>query len=418
VTDTPTIVGLLREATPQALAIVARRYTPFADCEDAIQEAVTAALRTWPETGVPDRPVGWLVRVASRHLMGRYRSDSARRRRERIAASWALDPPDPAPDRDDMLTLLFMCCHEALTPGAAIPLTLRAVGGLTTREIADAFLVKEATMAQRISRAKATIRSSPEPFALPGPDAYPERLRSVLHVLYLMFNEAHTASAGSELGRPDLAAEAIRIARMVRDARPDDPEVAGLLALMLLTDARRDARTGPEGELIPLAEQDRQRWDRTTIREGVALITSALRRHRPGEYQLQAAIAAVHDQAPSYDDTNWDEILALYNVLDRISTNPIITLNRAVATTMIAGPDAGLEILDGVADALPDHHRYHAVRAHLLERAERTADALAEYDLAIRRVTNLRERTYLQLRAAALRSGRPSTTDRSVPPLI
>ena len=205
---------------------------------------------------------------------------------------------------------------------------------------------------------------------------------------------------------------------MVRDARPDDPEVAGLLALMLLTDARRDARTGPEGELIPLAEQDRQRWDRTTIREGVALITSALRRHRPGEYQLQAAIAAVHDQAPSYDDTNWDEILALYNVLDRISTNPIITLNRAVATTMIAGPDAGLEILDGVADALPDHHRYHAVRAHLLERAERTADALAEYDLAIRRVTNLRERTYLQLRAAALRSGRPSTADRPVPPLI
>ena len=408
-TPTSTIEGLLREAAPQALAIVARRYTPFADCEDAVQEAVTAALRTWPEAGIPDRPVGWLIRVASRHLIGRYRSDSARRRRELIAASWALDPPDPAPDRDDTLTLLFMCCHEALTPASAIPLTLRAVGGLTTSEIADAFLVKEATMAQRISRAKATIRSSAAPFALPGPDVYPRRLRSVLHVLYLMFNEAHTSSAGSELGRPDLAAEAIRIARMVHDARPDDPEVAGLLALMLLTDARRDARTGPEGQLVPLHEQDRGRWDRALIREGVALITAALRRHMPGEYQLQAAIAAVHDQAPSYDDTSWHEILALYDVLDRISTNPIIALNRAVATAMVAGPGAGLEVLDSVADALPDHHRYHAVRAHLLERAGRTTDALAAYDRSIRRVTNLRERTYLQLRAAALRSGQPET---------
>jgi predicted RNA polymerase sigma factor len=413
VTATTTIEGLLHEAVPQALAVVARRHA-FADCEDAVQEAVIAALRTWPDGGIPDRPVGWLVRVASRQLLGRHRSDSARHRREQVAASWALDPPDPVPDRDDTLTLLFMCCHDALTPAAAIPLTLRAVGGLTTREIADAFLVREATMAQRISRAKATIRSSPEPFALPSADAYPRRLRSVLHVLYLMFNEAHTSSAGSELARPDLATEAIRIARMVHAARPDDPEVAGLLALMLLTDARRHARTGPEGELIPLPEQDRGRWDRTMIREGVELVTSALSRHQPGEYQLQAAIAAVHDQAPTYDDTNWNEILALYNVLDRISTNPIITVNRAVATAMVQGHAAGLQVLDVVADALSSHHRYHAVRAHLLERAGRTADALVEYDLAIRRVTNLRERTYLQLRAASVRAGQAPSR---IPPL-
>jgi predicted RNA polymerase sigma factor len=219
-------------------------------------------------------------------------------------------------------------------------------------------------------------------------------------VLYLIFNEAHTSSAGSELGRPDLAMEAIRITRMVHTARPDHPEVAGLLALMLLTDARRDARTGPEGELIPLPGQDRGRWNRTMIREGVELITFALTRHQPGEYQLQAAVAAIHDQAPTYDDTDWNQILALYNVLNRISTNPIITLNRAVATAMVEGPDAGLEILDVVADTLLDHHRYHAVRAHLLERAGRTADAVVEYNLAIRRVTNVRERTYLQLRAA------------------
>lgn len=403
-TDTTVIEGLLREAAPQALAVVARRHE-FADCEDAVQEAVIAALRTWPDRGIPDHPVGWLIRVASRHLLGRHRSDSARHRRERIVAAWALDPPDPVPDRDDTLTLLFMCCHDALTPGAAIPLTLRAVGGLTTREIADAFLVREATMAQRISRAKATIRSSPEPFALPTADAYPRRLRSVLHVLYLIFNEAHTASAGTELARPDLATEAIRLARMVRAARPDDPEVAGLLALLLLTDARRDARIGPEGQLVPLPEQDRGRWNRAMIREGVELITSALRGHQPGQYQLQAAIAAVHDQAPTYDDTNWNEILALYNVLDRTSTNPIVTVNRAVATAMVRGPDAGLEVLDTVADSLPHHHRYHAVRAHLLERAGRTADALVEYDLAIRRVTNLPERTHLELRAATIRTG-------------
>jgi RNA polymerase sigma factor (sigma-70 family) len=406
VTDQPGVEGLLRELAPQALAIVARRHASFAECEDAVQEALIKAVRAWPATGTPDRPLGWLVRVASREIIGRHRSDSARRRREDLAASWALDPPDPAPDRDDTLSLLFLCCHDALTPASAIPLTLRAVGGLTTREIADAFLVREATMAQRISRAKATIKASSEPFGLPGGDAYRKRLRSVLHVLYLIFNEGHTASGGSELGRPDLAAEAIRVTRLVHEGRPEDPEITGLLALMVLTDARRAARTGPRGQLVPLADQDRGRWDRAMIREGIELATAALRRHRPGPYQLQAAIAAVHAQAGSYDDTDWSQVLALYNALERRSTNPIVTVNRAVATAMAGGPAAGLEVLDTVSIALGDHHRYHAVRAHLLEQAGRIEEALAAYGDAVRRVTNVRERTYLQSRAASIRQGR------------
>jgi predicted RNA polymerase sigma factor len=278
---------------------------------------------------------------------------------------------------------------------------LRAVGGLTTREIADAFLVKEATMAQRISRAKATIAASPEPFRLPAGDAYETRLRSVLHVLYLMFNEGHTASRGDELGRPDLAAEAVRLTRMMREARPDDMEIAGLLALLLLTEARRAARTGPNGEFVPLADQDRTRWDRAMVREGVHLITAALREHRTGPYQLQAAIAAVHDQAAEYEETNWTELLALYDALERLAPSPVVTINRAVATAMVRGPAAGLAVLDTL-DGLHDHHRYHAVRAHLFEQAGRVDDARTEYDLAIQRATNLRERAYLQVRRAAL----------------
>lgn len=403
-TGEPTVEGLLRDLAPQALAVVARRHASFADCEDAVQETLIKAARTWPDTGIPDRPLGWLVRVASRELVGRHRSDSARRRREDLAASWTLEPPDPVPDRDDTLTLLFMCCHEALPPATSIPLTLRAVGGLTTREIANAFLVKEATMAQRISRAKATIRTSSEPFSLPSDEAYPGRLRSVLHVIYLIFNEGYTASSGAELDRPDLASEAIRIARLVHHARPDDPEITGLLALMLLTDARRPARTGAAGELIPLHEQDRRLWNRTTIREGIELITSALRHHQPGPYQLQAAIAALHGQAHSHEGTNWPEILALYNALERIAPNPIVTLNRAVATAMAHDPSSGLDVLDTVATPLTDHHRYHAVRAHLLEQAGRTDEAVDEYDLAIQRATNMRDRTYLQLRVASIRS--------------
>jgi RNA polymerase sigma factor (sigma-70 family) len=393
---------VLRDLAPQALAVVARRHGSFAEAEDAVQEALIKASETWPRTGIPDHALGWLVRVAGRQLIGHHRSDSARRRREDLAASWQMLTGDPVPDRDDSLTLLVMCCHEDLSPAAAIPLTLRALGGLTTREIADAFLVKEATMAQRISRAKATIRASPEPFALPDGDAYTRRLRSVLHVLYLIFNEGHTASSGTELGRPDLAAEAIRLTRLLHDARDDDPEITGLLALLLLTDARRAARTGPNGELVPLDEQDRSRWDRALVREGVQLITPALSQHRPGPYQLQAAIAAVHDQAATYADTNWSEVASLYGALARLAPSPIVAVNHAIAVGMVDGETAGLAMLDTLGGALAEYHRYHAARAFLLERAGHTSDALGAYDLALQHVTNTRERDHLQIRRARI----------------
>jgi predicted RNA polymerase sigma factor len=300
------------------------------------------------------------------------------------------------------LILIFMCCHPSLTPASAIPLTLRAVGGLTTREIAAAFLVPEATMAQRISRAKAKIKESDEPFALPSPDAFAERLRSVLHVLYLLFNEGYASSSGPDLARTDLSGEAIRLARGVHAALPDDPEVTGLLALMLLTDARRPARTRADGELVPLAEQDRSLWDRGLIAEGVALITGALRRGQVGEYQVQAAVAAVHDQAARHDDTNWSEILALYGLLERMTGNPMVTLNRAVAAAMADEPGTGLALLDGLGERLGDHHRLHSVRAHLLELAGDTETAIVEFRAAASRTTNPREQHYLTTKAARL----------------
>ena len=314
--------------------------------------------------------------------------------------------------RDDTLILMFMCCHPSLTPASAIPLTLRAVGGLTTREIAAAFLVPEATMAQRISRAKATIRASGEPFMLPPPDQRPQRLRSVLHVLYLLFNEGYTTSSGPSLSRTDLSGEAIRLARITRAAVPEDPEAAGLLALMLLTDARRPARSGPGGELIPLAEQDRSRWDTGLIAEGAALITWALGRGHAGEYQVQAAIAALHDQAASYTATDWPQILTLYDLLAAMTANPMVTLNRAVATAMAHGPGAGLALLDGLDERLGGHHRLHSVRAHLLEQAGDHKAAIAEFRAAAARATNLREQHYLTTQAgrvaASSASGAPA----------
>jgi predicted RNA polymerase sigma factor len=299
---------------------------------------------------------------------------------------------------------MLMCCHPALSPGAAIPLTLRAVGGLTTREIATAFLVPEATMAQRISRAKAKLKGFDEPFTLP-PGAGGERLRSVLHVLYLIFNEGYAASDGPDLARTDLSGEAVRLARGVHAALPEDTEVTGLLALMLLTDARRPARTGPGGELVPLEAQDRARWNRRLITEGLTLLTSALRQGEPGEYQLLAAIAALHDQAASYAGTDWPRILALYNRLDALTGNPMVALNRAVAIAMAQGPDAGLALLDGLAGQLGDHHRLHSVRAHLLEQAGDFGGAAAEFEAAAARTTNLRERDYLVTQAARLAAG-------------
>jgi RNA polymerase sigma factor (sigma-70 family) len=394
------IEGLLRDLAPQALGAVTRRYNHFADAEDAVQEALVAAATAWPTDGVPDKPLGWLIRVASRRMTDLYRSDEARRRREDLAASWSIAPAEPAPATDDTLLLMFMCCAPALTPAAAIPLTLRAVGGLTTREIASAFLVPEATMAQRISRAKAKLNSAEEPFRMPSAEERAVRLASVLHVLYLLFNEGYATSAGPELARTDLSGEAIRLARMVRTALPADAEVAGLLALMLLTDARRPARTRADGELVPLAEQDRSSWDRALIADGVALVTEALHGGRMGEYSIQAAIAAVHDQAPSHAGTDWSQILALYGRLEQLTGNPMVTLNRAVAAAMVDGPAAGLALLDGLDERLGDHHRLYAVRAHLLEQAGDAAGAAAAYAAAAARTANLREQRYLTTRAA------------------
>jgi predicted RNA polymerase sigma factor len=399
---------LLRELAPQVLGALVRRYGDFAGSEDAVQEALLAAAATWPAEGQPGNPLVWLIRVASRRLANQYRGDVARRRREELAASWSRTSPEPepVPDRDDTLILMFMCCHPSLTPASAIPLTLRAVGGLTTREIAAAFLVPEATMAQRISRAKARVKASGEPFALPPPDQRPGRLRSVLHVLYLLFNEGYTTSSGPSLSRADLSGEAIRLARIIQPAVPEDPEAGGLLALMLLTDARRPARSGPGGELIPLAEQDRTRWNRDLIAEGLALITRALGRGHAGEYQLQAAIAALHDQAASHTATDWPQILTLYDLLESMTGNPMVTLNRAVAAAMARGPGAGLALLNGLGERLSGHHRLHSVRAHLLEQAGDAKAAAAEFRAAAARATNLRERDYLTTRAARLAAAR------------
>ena len=397
-----TTEDLLRELAPQVLGTLVRRYRNFADAEDAAQEALIAAAAAWPRDGRPDNPLGWLIRVASRRLANAYRSEEARRRREQLAASWSVASPDPAPGRDDTLILMFMCCHPSLSPALAIPLTLRAVGGLTTREIAAAFLVPESTMAQRISRAKARIQASGQPFALPAHDDRPERFAQVLHVVYLLFNEGYTTSSGPDLARTDLSGEAIRLARAIHAAAPEEPEAAGLLALMLLTEARRPARSGPGGDLIPLAEQDRSRWDRRLIVEGLGLIAEALPRGQVGEYQIQASIAALHDQAPGHDSTDWPQILTLYGLLESMTQNPMARLNRAVAAAMAQGPDAGLALLDGLDQRLGDHHRLHAVRAHLLEQAGDADAAVAEFRVAAARATNLREQQYLTTKAARL----------------
>ena len=406
---------LLRELAPQVLGAIARRFRHFAASEDAVQEALIAAATQWPRDGVPDHPRSWLIQVAARRLTDHVRAEAARRRREAIVVS--LVPPEDqialAPDeagateRDDSLDLVFMCCHPVLSQASAIALTLRAVAGLTTREIASAFLVPEATMAQRISRAKKSIEESGVPFEAPGPRERGERLGTVMQVLYLIFSEGYTASAGPELQRTDLSGEAIRLARMLRDLVPDDAEVAGLLALMLLTDARRAARTGPSGELVPLDRQDRSRWDRDAIGEGVALVTAAISRGAIGAYQLQAAIAAVHDEAPSTEETDWAEILALYGLLARIDESPMVRLSQAIALAMVHGPAAGLARLDELAQdpRLAEHHRLDAARAHLLERAGDRDGARACYRRAAMRTASTSERDYLLTQAARLGAG-------------
>lgn len=405
----PAIEHLLRELTPQVLGSVVRRFHDFAAAEDAVQEASLAAALQWPRDGLPESPRAWLTQVAYRRMTDQIRSESARRRRESEAAieTEQLAPPADAAresDQDDTLIVLFMCCHSALTPASAIALTLRAVGGLSTAEIAHAFLVPEATMAQRISRAKQSIKDSGIPFEMPTSKERAERLRAVLHVLYLIFNEGYTSSGGRELRRADLSHEAMRLTRLVRKLRPDDTEVAGLLALMLLTDARRFARTGGQGELIPLAQQDRALWDRPQIEEGVALLSAALPKGAVGPYQLQAAIAAIHDEAARAEDTDWPQILALYDLLRRISDNPMVTLNHAIAAAMVHGATKGLELLDALkADArVAEHHRLDAARAHLLELAGDQEGAIRHYRAAAAKTANLPERNYLLTQAARL----------------
>jgi RNA polymerase sigma factor (sigma-70 family) len=401
------VEGLLRGLAPQVLGAVVRRYGHFADAEDAVQEALVAAATTWPTDGAPDSPLGWLVRVASRRMTDLARSTQSRRRREELAASSSPEPPDAATGRDDTLVLFFMCCQPALPPASAVALTLRALGGLTTREIAAAFLVPETTMAQRISRAKRTVAESGERFALLAPGAHAERLALVLRVVYLVFSEGYASSAGPDLDRTDLASEAIRLGRLLHELLPDEPEATGLLALMLLTEARRPARLAPDGSLVPLAGQDRSRWDRSLITEGTALATSALEGESVGEYALQAAVAALHDAAPRDEDTDWERILALYSALERMTGNPVMRLNRAVAVAMVEGPDAGLVLLDELSASgqLARSHRVHAVRAHLLERTGDSDGAQAEYVAAAAGTDNLRERDYLTAKAAALAHG-------------
>jgi RNA polymerase sigma factor (sigma-70 family) len=408
------VEDLLRELAPQVLGVLVRRFRQFDACEDAVQEALVAAASQWPAEGIPANPRGWLVTVASRRMTDHVRSESARRRREDADAAHrpaddtvapAADDAWATPTADDTLTLLFLCCHPSLSAPSQLALTLRAVGGLTTAEIARAFLVPESTMAQRISRAKQRVKATGAMFELPPADERPERLKVVLHVLYLMFNEGYTSSSGPDLQRTDLGDEAVRLTRAVHRLLPDDGEVTGLLALMMLTDARRTARTGPAGELIPLAEQDRGLWDRDAITEGVELVTGTLATARLGPYQVQAAIAAVHDEAPTADDTDWLQILALYDVLAALAPNPMVTLNQAVARAMVLGPEAGLELLATLDDdeRMAENHRLHSVRAHLQEMAGDTEGARAGYREAARRTASRPEQRYLEARASRLK---------------
>ncbi len=411
------VEDLLRQHAPQVLGALLRRHDALDLCEDAVQEALLAAALDWPVKGIPDNPRGWLIAVASRRLIDQVRSEQARRAREDRVLIGA--PPAEligvpgaaqAADHDDTLILLLMCCHPALTPPSQIALTLRAVGGLTTAEIAGAFFVPETTMAQRISRAKQRIREAGGTFSMPPADELDQRLLAVMHVLYLIFSEGHTTTTGADITRVDLTTEAIRLARELHRLRPADTEAAGLLSLMLLTDARRPGRAAPGGELVPLAEQDRSRWNQHLITEGVALITKALARGPLGAYQLQAAIAAVHDEAARAGDTDWPQILALYEMLDHVAPNPMATLNRALAVAMVQGPRAGLDLLATLDDdnRVSGHHRLYAMRGHLLEMAGDRAAAGEAFQHAARRTASLPEQRYLQGRAAQLRRAGPA----------
>jgi RNA polymerase sigma factor (sigma-70 family) len=402
------VEDLLRRLAPQVLGALLRRYGNWEMCEDAVQEALLELSVEWERNGVPAHPRGLLVTVANRRMIDQIRSESARRDREERTLVGAppaevlrLPGEDDDIDRDDSLILLFMCCHPALTAPSQIALTLRSLGGLSTQEIAGAFFVPESTMAQRISRAKQRIRDVGASFSIPPPDELEMRIGVVHHVLYLIFNEGYTTSSGPAIHRADLTAEAIRLTRELRRLRPHDTETSGLLALMLLTEARRPARITAAGDLVPLAEQDRTTWDKALIGEGVALVTEALAHGAVGPYQLQAAVAAVHDEAETAEDTDWPQVLALYETLDYVAPNPMATVNRAVAVGMVRGPRAGLALLDTLHDdeRVSSHHLLFAVRGHLLEMAGDDSGARRAFGLAARRTASLPERRYLEKRA-------------------
>jgi RNA polymerase sigma factor (sigma-70 family) len=393
------VEDLLRDLAPRVLGALARRSGSFADAEDAVQEALVAAHRTWPRDGIPDRPRAWLFTAAGRRLVDQQRGELARRRRER---DWAATEPSEREvvQQDDTLVVLLMCCHPALTASSAVALTLRAVGGLTTAEVAAAYGVPEATMATRISRAKRQVRDSGQPFALPTGDALQERVARVLHVLYLLYNEGYAATAGAHLTRTDLSAEAIRLARTAHRLLPDHRETTALLALFLLLDARRPARLTASGDVVPLSQQDRGLWDRRLVAEGTALLDTTVGSGALGAYQVQAAIAAVHDRAPTAADTDWPQVLALYGLLEQVAPGPFVVLARAVAMAEVEGPDAAQPLVDAVAGALPGHPRVDAVRGHLAELRGDPASARLHYLEAARRTTNLAEQRALILRAA------------------
>ncbi|GGM49474.1 RNA polymerase sigma24 factor [Micromonospora sonchi] len=389
------------------LGALVRRHGDFARAEDAVQDALVAAVERWPREGVPEHPAGWLHTVANRRYVDQVRAEAARARRERTVLdttprdALVAPPPDAERPRDDLLELFLLCCHPALAAPAQLALTLRAVGGLTTAEVAAAFLLPEKTMGQRIFRAKQRLREAGARFALPPAAERGARLAVVRQALYLMFNEGYAASSGPELLRPDLTRQSLRLTRRLHERLPDDGETAGLLALMLLTEARATARVGTDGELVPLAEQDRLRWDRAAIAEGCALVTRSLSTSPPGPYQVQAAIAAVHAEAPSAEATDWPQVLALYELLERLAPNPVATLNRAVAVGMVRGPAAGLALLAELESGLlAGHHRRHAVTAHLLELAGDRAAAAAAWRQAADLAGSEPERRHLLRRAA------------------
>ena len=404
------IEGLLRDLAPQALGALARRYGHFDLAEDAVQEALIAAASQWRSGGIPASPRGWLITVASRRLTDLLRAEQARRRREEAAARQVpvghslTGGADAPPDADDTLILMLLCCHPALSAASQVALTLRAAGGLTTAEIARVFLVPEETMTRRITRAKQAIADSGTEFTMPEPGERTARLAAVLQVIYLIFTEGYASTSGPSLLRTDVCADAIRLARMLRELLPDDAEVTGLLALLLLTDARRPARADPDGLPVPMAEQDRGKWDAARIAEGTALVTEALRRGPPGPYQVQAAIAALHDEAPTAEKTDWPQILALYEVLMQASDNPVVALNHAVAAAMVHGPRVGLALLENVGanQRIAAAHRLHAVRANLLEMAGDPEGARDAYLRAAELTASPPHQRYLNARAARL----------------